>query len=134
MIDYDAWQIGEGDNWRPVTIAEGRRHGKTVIVRFDGVEDREAALALAGRDISVPRTSLPDIDEGRYYWHDLEGLEVRRQDGTAIGRVRGLLETGANDVLVVEGERETLIPFVVGQVVLDVDLARGRILVDWEWD
>ena len=59
---------------------------------------------------------------------------MRRRDGTAIGRVRELLETGANDVLVVAGERETLIPFVIGSVVLDVDLVTGRIVVDWDWD
>lgn len=134
LLDYGAWQVGDGETWRPVTLAEGRRHGKTVVVRLDGVEDRDAAAALVGLDIAVPRASLPDVGDGRYYWHDLEGLEVRRRDGTAIGRVRELLETGANDVLVVAGERETLIPFVIGSVVLDVDLVAGRIVVDWDWD
>ena len=134
LIDYDAWRIGTEGDWRPVTVVEGRRHGKTLVVRLEGIEDRDAAAALVGLDIAVPRESLPDAGEGRYYWHDLEGLEVRRRDGTTIGRVRELLETGANDVLIVDGERETLIPFVVGEVVLDVDLANGHILVDWEWD
>ena len=69
-----------------------------------------------------------------YYWTDLEGLRVRDRDGTVIGTVAYLLETGANDVLVVrDGEREILVPFVTGDVIKQVDLADGVIDVDWEW-
>jgi 16S rRNA processing protein RimM len=77
---------------------------------------------------------LPDPEEGHYYWTDLEGLTVVHKDGTEIGRVAYLIATGANDVLVVDGPAERLIPFAPGTVVLDVDLAAGVIRVDWEWD
>ncbi len=77
---------------------------------------------------------MPESDEGTYYWADLEGLQVVRKDGTVLGTVAYLLETGANDVLVIEGEKERLIPFVADEVVLDVDVAGGVIRVDWEWD
>ncbi|MBT8101100.1 MAG: ribosome maturation factor RimM, partial [Gammaproteobacteria bacterium] len=71
---------------------------------------------------------------GQYYWSDLEGLEVVHRDGRVLGTVQYLIETGANDVLVVQGEEERLIPFVQEQVILEVDLANGLISVDWEFD
>ena len=71
---------------------------------------------------------------GQYYWSDLEGLRVVHRDGTELGTVSYMLETGANDVMVVQGEQERLVPFVLDKVVLGVDLAEGRIDVDWEWD
>ena len=87
-----------------------------------------------GAELAVPRESLPEPGEGHYYWADLEGLRVVTKDGNELGNVAYLLATGANDVLVVQGQKEVLIPFVTGSVVLDVDIAGGRITVDWEWD
>ena len=77
---------------------------------------------------------MPPLTDGHYYWRDLVGLSVLNQDGLALGRVSGLLETGANDVLVVEGERQRLIPFVPERYVLRVDLTGGQIVVDWHAD
>jgi 16S rRNA processing protein RimM len=98
------------------------------------VHDREEAAVLIGTDIAVPRDAMPDTEPEQYYWSDLEGLSVVRRDGTELGKVAYLLETGANDVMVVKGEREVLIPFVMNKVVLGVDLSSGRIEVDWEWE
>lgn len=115
-------------------MLDGRRSGRSVIAQLEGVEDREAAVALLGFDVGVPRDVLPPLDAAQYYWTDLEGLVVRRKDGAVLGRVARLVETGAHDVMVVDGECERLIPFVVGPVVLDVDLDAGVISVDWDWD
>ena len=134
VLQYRRWLLSCNDEWEPVTVGEGRRHGKTIIVRIDGIDDRDAAAALIGCDIGVDRDELPETGAGQYYWSDLEGLLVIRQDGTEIGRVAYLLETGANDVMVIEGEQEILVPFVKDEVVLDVDLEGGVIRVDWEWD
>ena len=82
----------------------------------------------------MPRDELPETDRGEFYWSDLEGLTVVHRDGTELGEVAHLLETGANDVLVVRGETERLIPFVMDKVILGVDLDEGVIEVDWEWD
>ena len=82
----------------------------------------------------MARSSLPVLPEGRYYWADLEGLRVLHVDDTELGRVDHLLATGANDVLVVRGDKEILIPYLWGSVVLDVDLEAGTLTVDWEWD
>ena len=134
VLEYKRWLLAGKDDWQPVTVAEGKRHGKSVIARLEGIDDRDAAAALIGCDIGVPREELPEAEDGRYYWSDLEGLRVVRRNGSEIGRVSYLLETGANDVMVIEGEQEILVPFVTDEVVLDVDLAEGVIKVDWEWD
>jgi len=134
VLNYDRWLLVGKDGWQEATVAEGQRHGKTVIVRIEGYDDRDQAARLVGTDIGVPRDELPEAESGQYYWSDLEGLAVIRRDGTALGTVEYLLETGANDVMVVKGETERLIPFVMDKVVLGVDLPKGEIRVDWEWD
>jgi len=134
VLDYDRWLLGRKDGWQEATVAEGQRHGKTIIVRIDGYVDRDQAAKLVGLDIGVPREAMPKTDNGRFYWSDLEGLKVLHRDGTELGKVDYLLETGANDVMVVKGDGERLIPFVMDKVVLGVDLDKGEIEVDWEWD
>ena len=134
ILEYDRWCIKQGDTWQATRVAEGKRHGKSVIARLDGIEDRDAATDLIDCDIAIERDDMPATDDGRYYWSDLEGLKVVHRDGTELGHVAYLLETGANDVLVTGGERERLIPFVAEKVILDVDIAAGVITVDWEWD
>jgi len=134
VLNYDRWLLSSQDGWQEATVAEGQRHGKTVIVRIDGYDDRDQAAGLVGTDIGIPRDELPETGDDQYYWSDLEGLSVVHRDGTELGKVSHLLETGANDVMVVKGETERLIPFVLDKVVLGVDLAKREIRVDWEWD
>ena len=135
ILDYSDWLLETNGQWRPLGIEEGKRQGKTVIARFEGVDDRDAAAELVNAQIGVQRKCLPQTANGQYYWSDLEGLSVVHVDGKALGKVAYLLETGANDVLVVqEGNKELLIPFVNEDVVKDVDLLKGEISVDWEWD
>ena len=134
ILDYDRWFLSQDGEWQPAKVAEGKQHSKTVIVRLDGIHDRDQAAALIGKDIAISRDDLPKTEVGSYYWADLEGMQVLHRDGTELGEVAYLMETGANDVLVTKGERERLIPFVADQVILDVDFAKGIITVDWEWD
>ena len=134
IVAYKRWLLRYPEGWQERQVVEGRRSGRSVIAQLDGVEDRESAEGLLGLDIGVARDALPRLGATEYYWADLEGLVVRRKDGTRLGRVERLLETGAHDVMVVNGESERLIPFVVGAIVLDVDLDAGVISVDWDWD
>jgi len=134
ILDYDRWFLSQDGEWQPAKVAEGKQHSKTVIVRLDGIHDRDQAAALIGKDIAISRDDLPKTGVGSYYWADLEGMQVLHRDGTELGEVAYLMETGANDVLVTKGERERLIPFIADQVILDVDFAKGIITVDWEWD
>ena len=134
VLNYDRWLLDRRDGWQEAKVAEGQRHGKTIIARLDGYVDRDQAADLIGVNIGVPRDELPDIGSGQYYWSDLEGLKVVHRDGSELGMVSYLLETGAHDVMVVAGDKERLIPFVMDKVVLGVDLDKGEIEVDWEWD
>ena len=134
ILGYSDWKLKQDGDWRPVELDEGRRHGKSVLVRLRDCDDRDAAATLVGSDIGIDRDVLPEPGEGEYYWADLEGMTVVHKDGTTIGKVAYVMATGANDVLVTEGPDGRLIPFVRDTVILDVDLASGVISVDWEWD
>lgn len=134
ILDYRDCLMKTAEGWRPAKISDGKGHGKGVIARFAGIEDRDAAASCIGAELGVPREALPEPEDGHYYWADLEGLRVVTKSGADLGTVSHLLATGANDVLVVQGKTETLIPFVMGSVVLDVDVEQGKITVDWEWD
>lgn len=134
ILDYDRWFLNKTGEWQAASLAEGKRHGKSVIALLEGVHDRDQAADLVGCDIAIARGELPDAADGSYYWADLEGMRVVHRDGTELGRVAYLMETGTNDVLVTEGERERLIPFIAEKVILDVDFDKGVISVDWEWD
>jgi 16S rRNA processing protein RimM len=133
ILDYRRWFVGRQGQWQCMDVCEGKRHGKAVIARLEGIEDRDDATRLIESDIAVSRQDLPEAEEGSYYWADLEGLQVVHRDGTILGTVGYLIETGANDVMVIEGDKERLIPFIAGDVILDVDVDKGVITVDWEW-
>jgi len=132
LLDYKDIELGQGGAWRKTRLVEGRRHGEGLVGRFEGVQDRESAAALVGAELAVPRDRLPATGEGEYYWADLVGLEVVNREGVGLGRVERMMATGANDVMVVSGERERLLPFLPGRFVDEVDLDGGRIVVDWD--
>jgi 16S rRNA processing protein RimM len=130
IFDYQPWLLG--DDRRSVRLEESRRQGKSLLALLAGVTDRDQAAGLVGQQIAVERRQLPPTAEDEYYWADLIGLEVRTRDGRSLGHVDRLLETGAHDVLVIQGERERLVPFVPGRYVKRVDLEGGWIEVDWD--
>jgi 16S rRNA processing protein RimM len=132
ICGYGPWHIG--DTGGPRRVLESRRHGKGLIVRIEGCDDRDQAAALVGMDIAVDRTRLPPPGSDEFYWADLEGLAVETVKGTPLGMVERLFNTPGNDVMVVAGDRQRLIPFLWGDVVEDVDLERGLIRVDWDPD
>lgn len=135
LLDYEVWWLGRDPDWQAYTVEAAKIHGLTLLVKLQGVDDRNAAFACKAKQIAVPREALPEVEEDEYYWSDLIGLKVRNLENVDFGQVTEVFETGANDVLVVKGERERLIPFVA-QVVLNVDLAKAEILLDWPvaWD
>lgn len=134
LLDYDDWYAGSESAWRSVKVLEAKVHGKVVVAKLDGVTDRNAAEKLKGQLIAVPRAELPEQDEDEYYWSDLIGLTVRNVQDEVLGTVENLLQTGANDVLVVQGAHgQLLIPFIAS-VAHDVDLAGKLIRVDWQAD
>ena len=132
ILDYPSWQVGSGSQWRSMVLTAGRRYGKGILAHLASCDDRDVARTLVGAEIAVPRNEMPDPGPDQFYWADLEGLTVRTASGIELGTVDHLIETGANDVLVVRGERERLIPYVWGQVVTGVDLEQGVMTVDWD--
>ena len=130
------WWIGkEGGPWREVGLKGLKSHSDGVVVLLDGVPDRTAAEALKGTLVGAPREALPATGEGEFYWADLIGLAVVNAADEQLGKVAGLIETGANDVLQVRAEdgTERLLPFVES-VVLAVEKDAGRIRVEWGSD
>jgi len=132
ILTYSPWYLGASR--QPREPVEARCQGKVLVARLAGIDDRDGALALIGQEIAVRRDQLPPPGPDEIYWADLEGLAVEAENGRLLGRVAYLLATAANDVLVVQGERERLIPFLWEAVVKAVDTDRGRILVDWDPD
>lgn len=129
ILDYSRWWLGDGER-HEYELAGGRRQGAGVVANLAGVADRDAARALIGARIAVPRRLLPPTDG--YYQADLIGLAVENREGVALGRISGFIATGAHDVVVVEdGTRERLIPYAPGRYVERIDLDEERMVVDW---
>lgn len=135
LADYRVWLLERRDDggWRECAVERAHPQGTHVVAKLAGCEDRDAAAGLKGLDVAVPRAALPETAPGEYYWTDLLGLRVENERAENLGVVARMMETGANDVLVVEGERERLIPFI-SDVVKRVDLGSRVIVVDWEAD
>jgi 16S rRNA processing protein RimM len=136
--EYRPWLLrqgnrdGGGEGWREVKLESARAHAKTVIAKIEQVDDRDAAQLLSGSEIGIYKSQLETLQDNEFYWRDLIGLRVLGKQGELLGEVQNLMETGANDVLVVRGEKEYLVPWVMGKSVIKVDLDRGEILVDWD--
>jgi len=135
LLGYQPWTLRDArGHERSMAGARGRAGSKGLVVTLPGIINRTAAEALRGTEIFIPRSALPPPRPGEFYWADLEGLRVRTIKGVELGTVAQVLPTGANDVLVVTGERERMIPFVRPDTVVSVDLDTGEIVVDWDPD
>ena len=137
ILQYKSWYIpspSDNNHWQAFQVLDGRPHGKLIVAQLEGISDRNQAELMNGLDIAIPRDELPAAEEGEYYWLDLKGLKVVNIQGVELGIIDDIMETGANDVLVVEGDRQRLIPYVLDEVVKDVDLQDGIMTVDWEAD
>ncbi|MCK7567696.1 ribosome maturation factor RimM [Marinobacter xestospongiae] len=138
ILNYPNWTLVQDGKRVPVQLEQGRRHGPGIVVQLKGVSDREVARGYCGADIVVPTDVMPELPAGEYYWHQLEGLVVETVEGECLGKVHHLIETGSNDVLVVHAtvdaidQRERLIPYLPDQVVREIDLASGKMVVDWD--
>lgn len=153
LFDYEHWWIGKHPQWVETVVEAGKIHNDILLVKLEGVDDREAAFALKGKQVAVPRSQLPAPEENEYYWSDLIGLRVKNLQAVDFGVITDVLETGANDVIVVredlvdgvvaqqtvpqkqekEKAHERLLPFIAS-VVLEVDLDKKTMLVDWDPD
>jgi 16S rRNA processing protein RimM len=135
IFRYQPWILRDARGIeRELAGASGRETHKGLVAVFADVVDRDAAEALKGSEIWVPRSMLPPAKPGEYYWVDLEGLRVVNLEGADFGTVSHLFSTGANDVLVARGERERMIPFLEPDYIRSVDFEAGVVTVDWDAD
>ena len=137
LLSYAPWHLrrkrktGAWDAWRLHDREAAKAHGDGFVASFGRICDRNAAFAIAGAEIGISADRLPPLSENEFYWRDLIGLRVLNQHGEALGEVQRLLSNGAQDVMVIGGDAEILIPFVHAHVV-EVRLQDGCIHVHWE--
>ncbi len=133
ILRYGEWYVLAPGGERRLAVRAGKQHGKGIVALLEGCAEPQDAAPLIGADVAVTRESLPPLGPGEVYWADLEGLRVVTTSGVDLGHVHHLIETGANDVLVVRAaDRERLVPWIADQVVHAIDLEGGVITVDWD--
>jgi len=139
ILDYFPWSLKLGNKTQTVDITDWRKHNKGLIVKVGNIDDRDEAQALVGSEILISDTSLPELPQGDFYWRDLIGMTVVTTKGYDLGVVSDMMETGANDVLVVKAnlndgfsKKERLIPYLLEQVVESVSIENKQICVDWD--
>ena len=140
ILTYSPWFLKRDGQWQEFKLLSGKPHGKGVIAQLSGCTDRDIAAELVGSEIAIKREQLPQPESGEYYWNDLKGLNVINLEGFELGKIVSMMETGANDVMVVHEatnkgkKRERLIPFLTAEVVHEVNLEQGFMTVDWDPD
>ena len=134
ILHYSPWflSIPGQDTYQEIIIEDGKPHGNSYIAKIADANNPEEARLYTGKVISIQRSQLPTLNQGEYYWSDLVGLTVMNTKGEVLGIVSYLIETGANDVLVIKGDKEHAIPYLPGSVVVNIDLAKKEMIVDWE--
>lgn len=133
IVSYSPWLV-EVDGKKETIEVNGRLQGKNVIASLAGVEDRDSATALVGSKIYILPEQLPKLDDDEYYWSDLIGMEVKSLQAEVLGTIESMMETGASDVMVLKGDKERLIPFVMEDIVREIDLVNRQMIVDWQAD
>lgn len=133
IFDYQPWFIKRTNEWQQIRLENWKIHNQNLIIKIRNIEDREDATLLTNYEIVIEASQLLDLDSGEYYWKDLMGCQVVTPDGNPLGTVVDLMETGSNDVLVVQTNliQKRLIPFLF-EVIKNVDLTTHVIKVDWD--
>ncbi len=139
ILDYFPWSLKLGNKTQAVEITDWRKHNKGLIVKVANIDDRDEAQALVGSEVLTSEAALPELSKDDFYWRDLIGMSVVTNKGYDLGVVSDMMETGANDVLVVKAnlndgfsKKERLIPYLFEQVVESVSLENKQICVDWD--
>lgn len=131
ILRYSPWLVCVDGVWQPLRLLGGRLQGKGLVAQLENYAERDVAYKLVGAEVAVYRSQLPPTQSGSYYWTDLIGMEVINLQGEQLGTIDSLFETGANDVLVIKGAKEHLIPYIKDQVIKEIDLHSGVMRVDW---
>ena len=133
ILSYQPWHIEIDGQWQILDIVKGREQGKTIVAQIKNINTREQAESFIGIDIYIEPSQLPKLPKGEYYWQQLIGLEVINQQNITLGKVVTLTDTSANSVLVVNGKKQHLVPYIA-PFLIEVDIQNKQILVDWDKD
>lgn len=131
ILTYRSWHIQVDGQWQILELTNGREQAKTIVAKIKNVGNREQARTLIGTDIYIEKSQLPKLDKGEHYWECLIGIEVIGLTGFVFGKVEYLINTGANHVIIVHGEKEYWIPYIE-PFLCEIDLKKQQILVDWD--
>lgn len=137
IFSYGPWYLDRAGTLAKVVLVDHRAQGKGLVAQFAGCEDRNSADLMIGATIWVPKSALKTQSDNEYFWSDLMGMRVVNEQGVLLGCVDDMMETGANDVIVLKAcdgsvdDQERLLPWV-DQVVLKVDREAKCITVDWD--
>ena len=133
-MDYQPWLLESAEGWQTISPEAVQGHEKSLSVKFAHCNTREEAETYKQCHIAISPEQLPKLPKGEYYWSDLEGLKVINHLGIVLGEVSHLIATGSNDVMVVQGEREHMIPYLMDDYIVQIDLAAGELHVRWDAD
>lgn len=126
---YNEFYIGRGGRYEVYPVTRSHVHGAFLLLTLSVVGSRDAAEQLAGTELYVLKATLPALAVDEFYWHDVVGMAVMTEDGRELGRVEGLIATGANDVMVVTGlGREYLVP-AIASVLVSLDHKAKQIVI-----
>lgn len=134
LLRYTDWHAFIDYQWQPLKLIQLDVTDKHILVQVDGLHEREQVARLTNVAIGVSRDQLPTLPADEFYWHQLIGMQVINQQGDVLGNVADILATGSNDVLVVEGVRRQLIPWLPGHSIIDVNSQQKIITVEWDAD
>lgn len=134
LMQYKHWHARVDNQWQPIDLLHLEMNNKHILASVKGYQEREDVARLTNIDIAIDRTQLPALNPGEYYWHELEGMQVVTKQGDLLGTVIEIMATGANDVLVVVGEKRYLIPYLLDKVIININDSRREITVDWDVD
>ena len=134
ITTYKSWIVGD----KVYDSVESKRNGKLIVAKLEGIDDKDIAMTLIGQTVEIRLDQLAQLESEHYYWRDLIGVEVKNTKGILFGTISSMLETGANDVIIIKGERERLIPYITdannGRTVIEVDIEKKTMIVEWHED
>jgi 16S rRNA processing protein RimM len=134
ILEYAQWHIKKNGQWQPVKCLSNGVPKKHILVKVEGYAIREDLADLTNLEIAVRREALPMLALNEYYWHELVGMTVVHVNGSLFGQVHEIMATGSNDVFIVQGERRYLIPYLINEVIVDINKEKRQITVDWDLD
>lgn len=134
ILQYTNWQMLNQKKWQPLQLLDIEVTNKSILVMVKGYETRELSAHLTNIEIAVSSSQLPTLPKGQYYWHQLVGMQVHNTEGHHFGEVKEVMATGSNDVLIVQGTKRVLIPYLLDEFILEIDETAGTITVNWDAD